>query len=183
MGAAQRIAAGVTPVRTKLLQQLRTIGQQATAAGAPTPASAPAPAQPPSWPTAVAAELNGRDAPTVSSTGAHGIQPSTVAPLPGSALSLATRLTHPLYENEDPYSAASPPLYQTATFRQRSAVECGPYDYTRSGNPTRTQLEAQLADIEVHFIHHTMADASAAISAERFYRQGEIPIVSTGSMV
>lgn len=27
-------------------------------------------------------------------------------------------------------------------------MEGGPYDYTRSGNPTRTQLEAQLADLE-----------------------------------
>lgn len=32
---------------------------------------------------------------------------------------------------------------------QESATECGPYDYTRSGNPTRTMLEQQLADIEV----------------------------------
>lgn len=28
-------------------------------------------------------------------------------------------------------------------------MECGPYDYTRSGNPTRHMLERQLADIEV----------------------------------
>ena len=32
---------------------------------------------------------------------------------------------------------------------QENAVECGPYDYTRSGNPTRHMLEHQLADIEV----------------------------------
>lgn len=35
------------------------------------------------------------------------------------------------------------------TFDQVSAVACGPYDYTRSGNPTRDQLEAQMADLEV----------------------------------
>ena len=32
---------------------------------------------------------------------------------------------------------------------QVSAVQCGPYDYTRSGNPTRAQLEAHMADLEV----------------------------------
>ena len=31
---------------------------------------------------------------------------------------------------------------------QVSAVECGPYDYSRSGNPTRAQLEAHMADLE-----------------------------------
>lgn len=32
---------------------------------------------------------------------------------------------------------------------QVSAVECGPYDYSRSGNPTRAQLEAHMAELEV----------------------------------
>jgi cystathionine beta-lyase len=32
------------------------------------------------------------------------------------------------------------PIYQTATFRQTDAMEMGAYDYTRSGNPTRSQL-------------------------------------------
>lgn len=34
-----------------------------------------------------------------------------------------------------------PPLWQTATFAQPSATTFGEYDYTRSGNPTRTMLE------------------------------------------
>ncbi|RZB47747.1 Cystathionine beta-lyase, chloroplastic isoform B [Glycine soja] len=41
----------------------------------------------------------------------------------------------------DPFGAISTPLYQTATFKQPSAIENGPYDYTRSGNPTRDALE------------------------------------------
>jgi cystathionine beta-lyase/cystathionine gamma-synthase len=49
----------------------------------------------------------------------------------------------------DPYGAVAPPLYQTATYHQLSAVEFGEYDYSRSGNPTRTQLEAQMAELEV----------------------------------
>ena len=63
--------------------------------------------------------------------------------------SLATRLLRPPKVTQDPYGAVAPPLYQTATFDQVSAVQCGPYDYTRSGNPTRDQLEAQMADLEV----------------------------------
>lgn len=35
---------------------------------------------------------------------------------------------------------------------QVSAVECGPYDYSRSGNPTRAQLEAHMADLEVPYL-------------------------------
>jgi cystathionine beta-lyase len=41
---------------------------------------------------------------------------------------------------KDPYRAASVPIYQTATFKQTSATQCGEYDYSRSGNPTRTHL-------------------------------------------
>ncbi|KAG0559162.1 hypothetical protein M758_10G082000 [Ceratodon purpureus] len=48
----------------------------------------------------------------------------------------------------DPYGALSTPLYQTATFKQPSATEGGPYDYTRSGNPTRDALERTLAKLE-----------------------------------
>ncbi|CAN0890709.1 Cystathionine beta-lyase, chloroplastic [Linum grandiflorum] len=53
------------------------------------------------------------------------------------------------FENKfDPYDAMSVPLYQTATFKQPSATENGPYDYTRSGNPTRDALESLLAKLD-----------------------------------
>ncbi|GFY96142.1 cystathionine beta-lyase [Actinidia rufa] len=48
----------------------------------------------------------------------------------------------------DPFGALSTPLYQTATFKQPSASENGPYDYTRSGNPTRLVLESLLAELD-----------------------------------
>lgn len=41
---------------------------------------------------------------------------------------------------KDQYGASSMPIYQTATFKQTSASEMGEYDYTRSGNPTRSHL-------------------------------------------
>ncbi|KAF7112521.1 hypothetical protein RHSIM_RhsimUnG0220800 [Rhododendron simsii] len=53
------------------------------------------------------------------------------------------------FENKfDPFDALSTPLYQTATFKQPSATENGPYDYTRSGNPTRDVLESLLAKLD-----------------------------------
>ncbi|RDX96753.1 Cystathionine beta-lyase, chloroplastic, partial [Mucuna pruriens] len=53
------------------------------------------------------------------------------------------------FENKfDPFGAINVPLYQTATFKQPSATENGPYDYTRSGNPTRDALESLLAKLD-----------------------------------
>jgi cystathionine beta-lyase len=62
---------------------------------------------------------------------------------------MTTKLVHSEEYVDDPYGAAMPPLYQTATFRQPGATEMGEYDYSRSGNPTRTVLEKQMADLEV----------------------------------
>eukprot|EP01039_Chlorochromonas_danica_P001892 gene1892-2070_t len=48
----------------------------------------------------------------------------------------------------DPHGATSMPIYQTATFAQPGATDFGEYDYTRSGNPTRTALQKELAILE-----------------------------------
>lgn len=42
--------------------------------------------------------------------------------------------------SDDPHNAASVPIYQTATFKQKGATAEGQYDYSRSGNPTRTHV-------------------------------------------
>ncbi|WVQ76274.1 cystathionine beta-lyase [Cryptococcus sp. DSM 104548] len=44
-------------------------------------------------------------------------------------------------DSKDQYGASSTPIYQTATFKGMD----GSYDYTRSGNPTRSALENHLA--------------------------------------
>ena len=51
----------------------------------------------------------------------------------------------------DPYNPSSVPIYQTATFKQTSATAMGEYDYTRSGNPTRTQLGLKLFNFTFRF--------------------------------
>ncbi|EPS57982.1 hypothetical protein M569_16835, partial [Genlisea aurea] len=65
----------------------------------------------------------------------------------------------------DPYGAMSTPLYQTATFKQPSATEFGPYDYTRSGNPTRDVLERLLAKLDKADRALCFTSGMAALSA------------------
>jgi len=76
----------------------------------------------------------------------------------------STRCVH-LEANGDPYGAISPPIYQTATFRQESASEFGEYDYTRTANPTRQLLEQQLAALEGGAYACAFASGMAAITA------------------
>ncbi|CAK7902803.1 cystathionine gamma-lyase [[Candida] anglica] len=63
----------------------------------------------------------------------------------GKSYSLETELV--FSKSSDQYNASVPPLYQSATFKQPSLSNMGEYDYTRSGNPTRTYLQNQLAKI------------------------------------
>ena len=53
----------------------------------------------------------------------------------------------------------------STTFRQPNALEFGDYDYTRSGNPTRTLLEQQLAELEGGAYACAFASGMAAITA------------------
>ncbi|XP_028793483.1 cystathionine beta-lyase, chloroplastic-like isoform X2 [Neltuma alba] len=53
------------------------------------------------------------------------------------------------YHNDfDPYKATSTPIYQTATFKMKSATEFGEYGYSRNANPTRDTLEKLLAQLD-----------------------------------
>jgi cysteine-S-conjugate beta-lyase len=65
----------------------------------------------------------------------------------------------------DPHGANSTPIYQTATFEQESALEFGRYDYSRSGNPTRDVLEAQLAKLDRGVRALAYASGIAAVAA------------------
>src|SRR5499433_461379 len=76
----------------------------------------------------------------------------------------ATQCVH-FDSNDDPHCSISPPIYQTATFRQPSADEFGEYDYTRSGNPTRSLVERQIARLEDAEYACAFASGMAAISA------------------
>ena len=79
-----------------------------------------------------------------------------------------------LGRGDDAYGAIVPPIYQTATFEQPTATQFGEYDYTRSGNPTRTLLEQQLADLEDADYACAFASGMAALtSLTRIVNTGE----------
>ncbi|GAA5879030.1 hypothetical protein JCM8547_006223 [Rhodosporidiobolus lusitaniae] len=56
---------------------------------------------------------------------------------------LAATVDNPDPSHKDQHGASSVPIYQTATFKGMG----GAYDYTRSGNPTRSHLEHHIAKI------------------------------------
>jgi cystathionine beta-lyase len=77
----------------------------------------------------------------------------------------ATRLLRFAAAPGDPHAPVSTPLYQTATFEQPGADQLGRYDYSRSGNPTRTVLEELLAELEGGHRAFAFASGMAAVSA------------------
>ncbi len=92
-------------------------------------------------------------------------QPASPSKPPHARLSIATQLVHSHTTVEDPYGGSGAPLWQTATFAQPSATTFGPYDYTRSGNPTRTMLEEQVAALEGADKAFAFTSGMAAIAA------------------
>jgi cystathionine beta-lyase len=75
---------------------------------------------------------------------------------------------------DDPFKPIATPIYQTATFEQEHADQFGRYDYSRSGNPTRTVLEEQLAQLEHGERAFAFASGLAAISSvTRLFSSGD----------
>ncbi|KAI1816450.1 cystathionine beta-l [Poronia punctata] len=78
----------------------------------------------------------------------HNLPPSPAPSSPSNGrrrYALATELVYT--DSKDQYGASSIPIYQSATFKQTSSSGGDEYDYTRSGNPTRTHLERHMAKI------------------------------------
>jgi cysteine-S-conjugate beta-lyase len=74
----------------------------------------------------------------------------------------------------DRFRPTATPIYQTATFEQEHADKFGDYDYSRSGNPTRTVLEEQVARLEGGTRGFAFASGMAAITAvARTLRTGD----------
>ena len=65
----------------------------------------------------------------------------------------------------DPTRPRATPIHQTATFGQPSATACGPYDYSRTANPTRDVLQRQVAALEGGGTCAAFASGLAAIAA------------------
>lgn len=74
----------------------------------------------------------------------------------------------------DRFRPISTPIYQTATFEQEEADRFGEYDYSRSGNPTRSVLEKHLATLENGTRGFCYSSGMAAIgSVTRLLRSGD----------
>jgi cystathionine gamma-synthase len=59
-----------------------------------------------------------------------------------------TRAVHAGSEPDPSTGSVVPPIYQTSTFAQEGPARHQGYEYARTGNPTRTNLEACLASLE-----------------------------------
>lgn len=59
-----------------------------------------------------------------------------------------TLAIHAGQEKDPQYGAVMTPIYQTSTFAFKGVNQPGPFDYSRSGNPTRKALEDCLAALE-----------------------------------
>ncbi|HBF37227.1 MAG TPA: methionine biosynthesis PLP-dependent protein [Firmicutes bacterium] len=90
-----------------------------------------------------------------------------------------TLLLHNGHEIDPHTGALSIPIYQASTYHQGDIDKPGPYDYSRSGNPTREALEKTLAAIE-HGTHaYAFASGMAAVSSSlAILEQGDHLVVS-----
>ncbi|MGB1926639.1 MAG: trans-sulfuration enzyme family protein, partial [Rubripirellula sp.] len=77
-----------------------------------------------------------------------GEQGDPDSPLADSDLSFRTRSIHVGNETDPQTGAVVPPIHFASTFRQPGAGEWGEFDYSRSGNPTRSNLQKTLASLE-----------------------------------
>lgn len=76
--------------------------------------------------------------------------------------SLITASTRGDYERRT--GAVNVPIYLSSTFHQESLDSFGPFDYSRSGNPTREALEKTIAELEGGTRGFAFASGLAAIS-------------------
>jgi cystathionine beta-lyase/cystathionine gamma-synthase len=63
-------------------------------------------------------------------------------------MNFKTLAIHAGHNPQEHMGAVMTPIYQTSTFAFRGVGQPGPFDYSRSGNPTRKALETCLAQLE-----------------------------------
>ncbi len=94
-----------------------------------------------------------------------------------------TKTIHGGQENVDPaYGSVMPPIYQTSTYSQDTPGGHKGFEYSRSGNPTRTALENSLASIENGKYGLAFGSGLAAIDAVlKLLKPGD-EVVSTNDL-
>jgi len=94
-----------------------------------------------------------------------------------------TKTIHGGQHNVDPaYGSVMPPIYQTSTYSQTTPGGHKGFEYSRSGNPTRTALENSLASIENGKFGLAFGSGLAAIDAViKLLKPGD-EVVSTNDL-
>ncbi|GAA5822731.1 hypothetical protein JCM3770_000558 [Rhodotorula araucariae] len=115
------------------------------------------------------ASTAGTASPLSSSAPSHSSDPTSLTSslLRARPYRFATQcatVDNPDPAHKDQYGSSSVPIYQTATFKGMG----GQYDYTRSGNPTRSHLEHHIAKISN--AHHAFAVTSGMGALDVIFR-------------
>ncbi|CAL68383.1 cystathionine gamma-synthase [Christiangramia forsetii] len=94
-----------------------------------------------------------------------------------------TKTIHGGQENVDPaYGSVMPPIYQTTTYSQSTPGGHKGFEYSRSGNPTRANLEKSLASLENGNFGLAFGSGLAAIDAVlKLFKPGD-EIISTNDL-
>lgn len=94
-----------------------------------------------------------------------------------------TKTIHGGQDDIDPaYGSVMPPIYQTTTYSQTTPGGHKGYEYSRSGNPTRSALERSLASIENGQFGLAFGSGLAAIDAViKLFKPGD-EIISTNDL-
>lgn len=80
-------------------------------------------------------------------------------------MKFGTKLLHTGHEIDEATGGLSIPITQVSTFKQESPDKFGPYDYARSGNPTRYAVEEIIAKLEGGAKGFAFSSGMAAISS------------------
>ncbi|MEH6889735.1 bifunctional cystathionine gamma-lyase/homocysteine desulfhydrase [Bacillus sp. JJ864] len=76
-----------------------------------------------------------------------------------------TKLIHGIHIGESSTGAVTVPIYQTSTYKQEGVGNHKGYEYSRTGNPTRSALEETIAILENGHAGFAFGSGMAAITA------------------
>ena len=93
-----------------------------------------------------------------------------------------TKVIHGGQKHDPSTGAVMPPIYQTSTYAQTSPGDHKGYEYSRTGNPTRTALENSLASIENGSFGLAFASGLAAIDAIMKLLEPGDEVISTNDL-
>lgn len=93
-----------------------------------------------------------------------------------------TKVIHGGQQHDPSTGAVMPPIYQTSTYAQASPGDHKGYEYSRTGNPTRTALENALSSIENGRYGLAFASGLASIDAVMKLLEPGDEVISTNDL-